>query len=210
MRIGCLKTDDDIEIGNSSAIGLADELGRKSVPSSLIGVWIRSSSFYRYPRPSSAARSPPPARPRSANRIRVSAVRLEHVPTFLFFMCTTPRAMGIPSYYLYRRCDFSLSLALPLLPLHHRRYRFPCPFPPPMGIYGYRISIEVHETSPQPPTRSLPAHTYACAHTYTNIRILSISLSLHSSQRFLPEYSRCSKARAEALESHQKPGEIRR
>lgn len=196
VAVGYQKTVDDIEIGNSSAIGSPMSSRRSQVPflppSSRF--WIRSSSFYRYPRPSSAARDLPsrsPSHPRSAIRVRVSAVRLEHVPTFLFFMCTTPRAMGIPSYYLYRRCDFSFPyspLSFPPSPprvhKYHHRCRFPCPFPPPMGIYGYRISIEVHETSPRPLPLLCSAyiriHTHARAsrsHTCTTYAY-SLSLSL--------------------------------
>lgn len=106
------KIVDDIEIGNSYGDWFADELTSVASPLSSPPIEIRSSSSYRYPWPSSAAPSDPPpsssSHPR-AIRVRVSAVRLEHVPTFLFFMCTTPRAMGIPSYYLYRQCDFSFS-----------------------------------------------------------------------------------------------------
>lgn len=60
IAVGYQKIVDDIEIGNSLGDCLADELTSlaSSLPSSPIGVWIRSSSFYRYPRPSSAARSP--------------------------------------------------------------------------------------------------------------------------------------------------------
>lgn len=51
---------------------------------------------------------------RSAIRIRVSAVRLEHVPTFLFFMCATPRAMGRSLVTIYTIGDFSFPHSFPV------------------------------------------------------------------------------------------------
>jgi len=101
IAVGYQKTVDDIEIGNSSAIGLpmnlipflslsASEfvlLPFTDILDILYHPPLHDRSFYSLPH--------------SAIRVRVSAVRLEHVPTFLFFMCTTPRAMEIPSYYLY-------------------------------------------------------------------------------------------------------------
>lgn len=122
-------------------------------------------------------RDPPPSspsHPRSAIRVRVSAVRLEHVPTFLFFMCTTPRAMGIPSYYLYRQCDYSFSR--PPSPLCSQ---VPPPLPIPVSLSatdGYIWVPDIHR-SPRD-LSSVPYSFFAsCAHTHTYKRILFLSFS---------------------------------
>lgn len=178
IAVGYQKTVDDIEIGNSSAIGSPTNSRRSQVPFlSLIGfVLFPITDILGHP-----PRSPFPSHPRSAIRVSVSAVRLEHVPTFLFFMCTIPRAMGIPSYYLYRRCDFSFS-RFPSPP----RSQVPPPLPIPVSLSatdGYIWVPDIHRSprdlSSVPYPFSAP-YTYTHTHALTyNIRIsLSLSLSL--------------------------------
>lgn len=112
IAVGYQKTVDDIEIGNSSAIGSPMNWRRSRRSPPFLSHRGLDSFFFLLPISTTNPRDLPPrspSHPRRAVRVRVSAVRLEHVPTFLFFMCTTPRAMGIPSYYLYRQCNFSFS-----------------------------------------------------------------------------------------------------
>lgn len=138
------------------------------------GVWIRSSSFYRYPntRPSSPAFSPRSLR--SAIRIRVSAVRLEHVPTFLFFMCATPRAMGRSLVTIYTVGDFSFPRSFPVFTSTTVDRRVP--FRRRWVYMGTGYPSESNDPSPlplffPPSNLSLPR-----IHIYT--RLLSFSLLL--------------------------------
>lgn len=196
VAVGYEKTVDDIEIGNSSAIGSPMSSRRSQVPflppSSRSGFALLPFTDILGHPPQRDLPSRSPSHPRSAIRVRVSAVRLEHVPTFLFFMCTTPRAMGIPSYYLYRRCDFSF----PYSPLSF-------PLPPPVFTSTTTVAdsrvpfrhrwVYMGTGYPSKSTRPLHGpypfsapHTYIYTHARTrvalthmyNIRILSFSRSI--------------------------------
>lgn len=175
VAVGYQKTVDDIEIGNSSAIGSPMSSRRSQVPflppSSRSGFALLPFTDILGHPPQRDLPSRSPSHPRSAIRVRVSAVRLEHVPTFLFFMCTTPRAMGIPSYYLYRRCDFSFPyspLSFPLPPCS----QVPPPLPIPVSLSatdGYIWVPDIHRSprdlSTAPTPSLLRIHTYIYTHT---------------------------------------------
>lgn len=95
---------DNIEIGNFSTIG-----SPMNSPWSLLFLLPISCHSTVFSWAVSLAGSS-----RSAIRIRVSAVRLEHVPTFLFFMCATPRAMGRSLVTIYTIGDFSFPHSFPV------------------------------------------------------------------------------------------------
>lgn len=93
---------DNIEIGNFSTIGSP----MNSPWSSFFSISCHSTVFSWAVSLAGSSRS--------AIRIRVSAVRLEHVPTFLFFMCATPRAMGRSLVTIYTIGDFSFPHSFPV------------------------------------------------------------------------------------------------
>lgn len=185
IAVGYQKIVDDIEIGNSyGAIGSPMNLRRSQVPflpllSGSGCVLLPFTDILDHP----PLRDSPPSssHPRSAIRVCVSAVRLEHVPTFLFFMCTTPRAMGTPSYYLYRQCDSSFSRS-PSPPCS----QVPPPLPIPVSLSatdGYIWVPDIHRSprdlsSVPYPFFASRAHTHThMAHTYKRTRTLFLSFS---------------------------------